>query len=218
MIDIIKQEELFTAIGNALPKKVSVYAIGGTAMMFHGIKDSTKDIDLVFESQKERAAFMETLRKLGSKGSDVNFVYGLKENTPLMLEFDNCRFDMFLSKIITSTFSDKMKERARQVHEFGNLLIKAADPSDVIIMKSATSRDKDGDDIGLIVNKQRIDWSQVIEEAKEQVVLGNNKAVLELGIKLSGLFKSKTANIPESVLDELWNMFEKQSKGKTKRE
>ena len=75
-------------------------------MMFMGIKNATLDIDLVFNKKSDREEFMNVLRKLGAKESDVTLVYGLKSNTPLMLEFNNCRFDMFMDKIITSTFSD----------------------------------------------------------------------------------------------------------------
>jgi hypothetical protein len=46
MIDIQQQEAMLTAIGKILPKKIFVYAIGGTAMMFLGYKNTTKDIDL----------------------------------------------------------------------------------------------------------------------------------------------------------------------------
>ena len=143
MIDVQRQEDLLVAIGKLLPKKMRVYAIGGTAMMFLGIKNSTLDIDLVFDKRNDREAFMGALEKLGAKKSDVTLVYGLKKNIPLMLEFENCRFDMFVDKVITSTFSDKMKERTRQTHEFGNLIIHVADPVDILIMKSVTSRDKD---------------------------------------------------------------------------
>src|SRR3990167_6645118 len=100
---------MLIAIGNILSKKLQVYAIGGTAMMLRGIKNSTLDVDLVFDKKRDREEFMNALKKLGAKESDVTLIYGLKHNTPAMLEFNNCRFDMFLTKVITSTFSDAMK-------------------------------------------------------------------------------------------------------------
>src|SRR3989344_5487633 len=124
MIDIRQQEEMLIAIGNILSKKISIYAIGGTAMMFQSIKNATLDVDFVFDKTSDREEFMNALRKLGAKGSDATIVYGLRDNSPLMLEFNNCRFDMFMNKIITSTFSESMQKRATQTHEFGNLIIK----------------------------------------------------------------------------------------------
>ncbi|MEK6915435.1 MAG: DUF6036 family nucleotidyltransferase [Nanoarchaeota archaeon] len=217
MIDVQQQEDMLIAIGRTLPKKMSVYAIGGTAMMFMGIKNATLDIDLVFNKKSDREEFMNVLRKLGAKESDVTLVYGLKSNTPLMLEFNNCRFDMFMDKIITSTFSDGMKERTKQTHEFGNLIIKIADPSDILIMKSVTSRDKDLEDIISIVNKSRINWNNIVEESKEQVRLGNETVILGLGEKLEKLINQKMIFVPKSITDKIWKLFTKQVKEKAKK-
>src|SRR3989344_9153240 len=216
MIDIQQQEEMLIAIGNILSKRLQVYAIGGTAMMLRGIKNSTLDIDLVFNNRTDREEFMNALRRLGAKESDVTLVYGLKNNTPLMLKLNNFRFDMFMNKIITSTFSDAMKERAKHTHEFGNLIIKVADPNDILIMKSATSREKDIDDIVAISNKSHIDWDVIVEEAKEQVRLGNETAILGLGEKLEKLINQKLVSVPKPVLDALWKLFTKQVKDKAK--
>ncbi len=61
-----------------------------------------------------------------------------------------------MNKIITFTFSNAIKERAKQTHEFGNLIIRIADPNDIIIIKSVTSRNKDLDDIITVINKSKI--------------------------------------------------------------
>ena len=210
MIDITQQEYMLTAMGKLLARKIEVYAIGGTAMMFLGIKNSTLDIDLVFDKKKDRDEFINALKKLGAKESDVTLVYGLKNNTPLMLEFEKCRFDMFMNKVITSTFSDEMKERSKQTHEFGNLIIKVADSNDILTLKSVTSRTKDSQDIIAIINKKQIDWNIIIEEAKNQVKLGNVKAILQLGEVLESLSIKKAVEIPKEVLNELFKLAKKQ--------
>ena len=212
MIDIQQQEEMFIAIGNILPKRLQVYAIGGTALMLRGIKNATLDVDFIFDKKEDRKEFIEALKKLGAKESDVTLVYGLKDNTPLMLEFNNCRFDMFMNKIITSTFSDAMKERAKQIHEFGNLIIRVADPDDVLIMKSVTSREKDLDDIVSIINKSHIDWEIIVEESREQVKLGNEIAIMSLGEKLEKLANRKLIVVPKDASDRIWKLFNKQVK------
>lgn len=176
MIDIKQQEETLIAIGNLLEKKIIVYAIGGTAMMLRSVKDSTLDIDFVFNKKKDRKEFIAALKKLGAKESDVTLVYGLKKNTPLMLEIGNARFDLFMNKIITSNFSENMKKRAEEIHEFGkNLLIKVTDIHDIILLKSVTSRAKDLEDIALLIKNFPINWKIIINEAEEQVKFGNEK-------------------------------------------
>lgn len=217
MIDIKQQEEMLLAIGNILPRKLSVYAIGGTAMMLRSIKNATLDIDIVFEKKSDREEFISALKELGAKESDVTLVYGLRKNTPLMLKFDNCRFDMFMNKIITSTFSDGMKNRAKEMHQFGNLVIKVADPNDILIMKSVTSREKDIEDIVSIINKSSVDWNIIVEEAEQQVILGNESAIFELGEKLEKLTNRNLAVVPKEISDKLWKLFNKQIKDKAKK-
>ena len=217
MIDIKQQEDMFIAIGKMLSKKISIYAIGGTAMMLLGIKNSTLDIDFVFDKKSDREELMTALRKLGAKESDVTLVYGLKNNTPLMLEFKDCRFDLFLNKIVSSVFSDGMKERAQETHEFGNLIIKVADPSDILIMKSVTSRAKDSDDIVAIVNKSHVDWNIVVNESQEQVKRGNETAIMGLGEKLEKLTNEKAVSVPKEITDKIWKLFNKQVKEKAKK-
>lgn len=218
MIDIKQQEALFISIGNKLSKKICVYAIGGTAMMLRSIKDATLDIDIVFDKKKDRDEFILTLKNLGAKESDATLVYSLKNNTPFILEIQNARFDLFINKIITSTFSEKMKERASETHEFGkNLIIKVADPHDIIMMKSVTSRTKDLEDITSIFKKSKINWDLIIEEAEEQINLGNETAVLSFGEKLEKLNNQKLISIPKQVLDKLWILLKKQVKNKSKK-
>ncbi len=216
MIDIQQQEAILIAIGKILPKRIQVYAIGGTAMMLRGIKNSTLDIDFVFDKKGDREEFMDALRKLGAKESDVILVQGLKNNTPLMLEFDNFRFDMYMNKVITSTFSNAMKERAKQTHEFGNLIIRVADPNDILIMKSVTSREKDLEDIVAIINRSKIDWNVILEESKEQIKFGNESAIMGLGEKLEKLINRKLIVVPKNISDNIWKLFKKQVRDKAK--
>ena len=222
MINIQDQEELFNIIGEKLPKKLVVFSIGGTAMMLRGLKGETLDIDLVFDKESERKIFMETLESMGFKKDDKRVIetYGLKKNTPMMLrlESDKYIFDLFLNKIITSVFSEGMKKRAIQTHEFGsNLVIKLADPNDVLIMKSVTGRAKDNDDIISIINNNKLDWNIVVEEATEQVKLGNDHAIMGLGEKLEKLTNEKAISVPKEITDKIWKLFNKQVKEKAKK-
>ncbi len=119
--------------------------------------------------------------------------------------------------ISTSVFSETMKQRAKQIHEFGNLIIKVADPHDILIMKSVTSRAKDLDDIIAIVNKSQVDWDLIVKEAEEQVKLGNETAIMGLGEKLEKLSERKIIEVPKNVLDKLWKLLSKQVKNKSKK-
>jgi len=218
MIGIKEQEELFIDIGRALERKITAYAIGGTALMLHGIKAATLDVDIVLESEEDREYLMDTMRKLAYNDSDYRLVYKeAKKGIPMMLMGEKVRFDFFVNQVITASFSNKMKERADETHEFGNLTLKAAHPTDVAIMKSATDREKDDIDIEEIYKKSLLDWNILLDAAEEQVQLGNERAILDLGYKLEKLNNQKRIAVPKGFSDKLWKLLKKQVRGKRRK-
>lgn len=217
MINIERQKGLLLAISRKLKEKVIAYAVGGTAMMFLGLKDATADIDLVFENRKERELFKNAVKSIGYEEMDSIIVYCDKENHPEMLVLGDERFDLFLREVIYFIFSENMQKRARQVHQFGdNLVLKIADPHDIILMKCATDRLKDIDDAMSIIKNTKIDWNLIVEEAKNQARLGKEKTIFELGYffeKLNNKFKE---SVPKQVTDELWKLLQKEIKERQK--
>src|SRR3990167_2821074 len=99
MITIDEQQKLFLNIARILKKKITAYAIGGTAMMFLGLKDSTLDIDLVFESEKEKDIFKEAIKSLGYREINAIKVYETRKNQPEMLTLNDERFDLFVANV-----------------------------------------------------------------------------------------------------------------------
>ena len=217
MIDVNEQQDLLQNIAKKLKREITVYAVGGTAMMFHGMKDATKDIDLVFNDEKERKIFEKAAKSLGYKEFDSIVVYGTKkENQPIMLaRGDAERFDLFNYHVISFFFSDNMKKRAENTIEFGEkLTLKIADVHDLILMKCATNRQKDAEDVQTIIETQKIDWRIIIEEAKHQVTLGKSTAIFELGEFLEKLKEELKVDIPKEVINELFDLVIEQAKEK----
>ena len=217
MIEIKEQENLFLQIARKLKTKVNCYAIGGTALMFLGLKAATLDIDLVFDKDLERRAFKEAAKLSGFNEMDSRIMYGKKENVPEVVKRSDSRIDMFLFKVINSTFSESMQKRSVNTHQFAeNLFIRVADVHDILIMKSITGRLKDEEDIVRIISTSKVDWNIIIEEAKNQIELGNTIAILDLGATLEGINNKKLSEIPKSVLDELFGLFKQQAKTKVR--
>ncbi len=217
MITIDQQQKLLLNVARRLSKKITIYAIGGTAMMFLGFKDATLDIDLVFESEKDREIFKRAIKSLGYSEIDAIKVYGVKRNAPEMFKLDDERFDLFVIEVIDFVFSEDMQKRAEQIHQFENkLILKIANPHDIILMKCATDRIKDKDDAQKIIDSTKIKWDIIIEETKKQIELGKDRAAFDLGCFLEDLKTKMKIEIPQEVINKLFLIVEKQAKKKYK--
>src|SRR3989344_2200072 len=215
MITIDKQQKLLLNVSRRLKEKLTAYAIGGTAMMLLGFKEATLDIDIVFENEKDRDIFKSAIKSLGYQGMDALQVYGAKRNQPQMFRLNDERFDLFAVQVIDFIFSDNMHKRAEQIHQFGdNLILKIANPHDIILMKCATDRLKDKDDARKIINSIKINWSIIVDEAKKQIELWKERAAFDLGCFMEYLKNEMHMDIPIGVLDKLFEIVEKQAKSK----
>lgn len=217
MITIDEQQKLFLNIARVLNKNITAYAVGGTAMMFLGIKDSTLDIDLVFENEKDKDTFKSAIKSLGYREIDAIKAHDARRNQPEMLKLNDERFDLFVINVIDFIFSENMQKRAESIHQFGeNLILKIADPHDIILMKCATDRLKDKDDARKIIETKKIDWKILVEEAKKQIQLGKEMAAFELGEFLEVLKYKMKVDLPKQILDNLFEIVKKQAKEKQK--
>lgn len=162
-----EQKDLFSLIGRTLEKKIECYVVGGTAMMFLNLKQTTKDIDIVFVTKQDYNEFKETLKKLGAKEAEKKVINPEKEWT--ILDFGDIRFDLFLEDLINFKLTETIQNRIVEVHEFGNFIIKVISPEDIIFFKSMTNRQTDRVDVADIIKKVNVNWNLVLEESEEQM-------------------------------------------------
>ena len=206
MINLEQQNELFKLIGEILKDKLECYVIGGSAMMYYGMKGNTKDIDLVFEHEKDREKVIRVLKNLGynERGIKVvSVIYPKKKNTPILLERDDSRVDLFVNKIINTVLSDSMKDRINSIYEYGNFIIKVLAPEDLIITKCATERAGDRLDAVEIMKRAKIDWEVIIKESVFQAEVTPYLFPVFLFDFLYELKEDLKADVPKKVLDEI---------------
>ncbi len=206
MINLEQQNELFKLIGEILKDKLECYVIGGSAMMYYGMKGNTKDIDLVFEHEKDREKIIQVLKNLGynERGIKVvSVIYPKKKNTPILLERDDSRVDLFVNKIISTVLSDSMKDRINSIYEYGNFIIKVLAPEDLIITKCATERAGDRLDAVEIMKRAKIDWEVIIKESVFQAEVTPYLFPVFLFDFLYELKEDLKADVPKKVLDEI---------------
>jgi hypothetical protein len=182
------QMDLFRLISRNIKKGLECYAFGGTAMMFYGYKDETKDIDLLFEKDAYSEEFISALKALGFSETTPQNVYipeKLREkDIPRMFKRDDNRFDIFSKKIFKTVISPGMKEDIFAMHEFKenkNLKVKVLRKEHIVLLKAVTERKNDFDDIRTIVEKEKtFDWQYLIDEAIWQYKNGDSWILLDM--------------------------------------
>ena len=187
MITYEEQMNLFRLIGTNLKKDLECYAFGGNAMMFYGYKEETKDIDLLFKDEGARKEFIRIIKVLGFSEASLFKIYSENQQrekyVPLMFKNGDTRFDLFVKKIFRTFLSPKMEEDLFAVHEFRNqftLKVKVLRKEHLVLLKAVTSRDRDFEDITLIVKKEKLfDWQYFIDEVIWQWEQGNDWALLD---------------------------------------
>ena len=208
MVKINEQSQLFEIIGNDLKEKINCYVIGGSAMLFYGAKVDTKDVDLVFLKKRDLEKIKEILEKISFKDK-IELVkifrrYEDGKNRPIMMVGNNGeRIDLFFKEIITFEMSNTIVDRVREIHEFNNLIINVVSPEDIILLKCATEREKDRFDALSLIEKFKINWNVIIEEAINQTKLESNIFPVFLFDFLYELKEDFKANIPKEVLDKI---------------
>ena len=224
MINHQDQLSLFTLIAKNLEADVTCYAFGGTAMMFYGYKDETKDVDLLFENAEERTNFIYAIKRLGYSETSAVTIYVPEkfrdDNKPLVFKKgDGERFDLFTKQIFHTVISPTMKEDMYAVHEFKGtytLIIKVLRREHIVLLKAITERKNDFDDIQKILQKTKdFDWDYFTEEALWQYNNGDQWVLLDTERTLREL--RKYTLIEKKHLDKIYNALEEKQKKKTRK-
>ena len=213
MISFEQQLELFKIVGRELKERVECIAIGGNAMMFYGLKEATKDVDLVFTSREDLNKVKKALYDSGfEEKTNIKIFknYETIDKKPVMMEGKETRFDLFCKEIICFKLSDTIIKRVKKVYAFENLTIKIASPEDIILLKSATERAKDREDAFEIIKNYNVRWNTIIEEAMHQTELEKPLFVVFLYEFLLELKEDFKADVPDNVLKTLLKMSEKE--------
>ncbi|MBI4439048.1 hypothetical protein HY640_03905 [Candidatus Woesearchaeota archaeon] len=206
MISTQDQEDLFRLIADYLGEDVECLAIGGTAMMFRGYKNSTKDIDMVFMNRKDRATFIRAIEKLGYSEKSIRTVFegkrGKTGNKPLIYSRGEDRFDLFVKDV----FGFQVEfGRFTQRHDYigkNELTVFTAPVELLMMLKSVTDREKDYEDMETIVRAEKnIDWAGIVEEAIRQK-RKNKWIIIDLEEKMKRL--SKTTFIRKEIFERLY--------------
>lgn len=206
MISKFKQiEDLFQEIDVKLKNKVSIYIIGGAALLFRVLKGSTKDIDIIVKSSEEKMHFENALKNIGFSGNKLTNEYKNLEIT-YILKRDDFRIDLFMKKVCsTLSISKGIEERAENVFSGKNLNVFVCSNEDILLFKAIARREADIEDC-IALAKQSPDWNIIIKEINHQIKKGKEIWITYLAEGLEKI-EEKGVNVP--IMDEIMSAYEK---------
>ncbi|MCL1811372.1 MAG: nucleotidyltransferase [Methanomassiliicoccaceae archaeon] len=165
--------ELFKELSDNTDKNMDIYLIGGGALMKHGLKEYTKDVDIVVGDE-------ETFNGLTQLLLDVGFISKMPEEAHLKMSLSQilvrgeARVDLFNRTVCRTLFlSEGMKGRSRP-EETGGVRLHVCAPEDLLIFKSVSEREGDREDSAQIVRSGKMDWNTVMSEIKHQMENGED--------------------------------------------
>ncbi|MEO7397490.1 MAG: DUF6036 family nucleotidyltransferase [Ilumatobacteraceae bacterium] len=170
-------EALLNTIGAKLQTDVTAYLIGGCAMSMRGLKDATKDADIIVRTAGDRAAIRTVMEILG-----FELLQGGPFQRTLPKEYEGFHgdlwrlpgqvgLDVFERTIMEDRFvlTDSMAERATEVRKHGRLTVRLCSNEDIFLFKSLTSRPGDIPDIMRLV-QTGLDIPVMAQELRSQPV------------------------------------------------
>ncbi len=154
-------------LAQRLERRTTVYVAGGAALALTGLKEATKDIDVVVRSRVEANSLLTGLRRLGYRDPRrfltvcVRRMHAraLRENS------DGFRWDVFEKAAAGRlVLSRGMVERA---HDYGivggRLRVRLLSKEDIFLLKSVTDREGDLEDMRVIAESS-LNWAVIAQE------------------------------------------------------
>jgi len=159
-------------IGVRIKKPVSIYLIGGCAMSFRKLKESTKDIDVVFKDEKDYALFCDAL--FGAQYHQpyvITSEHEKLEATKMFENKDGFHLDLFVKKVIGKLeLSKEMIARAELFKPYGNLSVYLLSKEDVFLFKGLASEGRKRDLPDMQVLYPNLNWKVIEEELASQAL------------------------------------------------
>ena len=111
----LKQE--FDKLNAETKLSLTLYLIGGGAMAFYGLKDATKDIDIILTSKDDLNNLQTTLKAMGYQEPNpvlITRAYNNMQTNAILENQDGFRWDLFLNKVCNALTLTKC--RGEQPH------------------------------------------------------------------------------------------------------
>ncbi|UTF55618.1 DUF6036 family nucleotidyltransferase [Natronosalvus rutilus] len=136
-------------IGQQLDNPLTVFLIGGGSMAFRGLKETTKDIDLIVSSGDDLRQLHAVLLELGYNiVREPDEEYEELGAQRILENDDGCRIDVFNQQVIGKLIlAPGIRERSERYLDPGNLVVELVSPEDIFLFKAVAGRVDDIEDM-----------------------------------------------------------------------
>lgn len=198
---------LFEDLGRAVKSPVTAYLLGGENMRMKGLKDSTKDCDIVAEAGADVGKIAGALRRLGYAESGRT-ADDLRARPMHVFEHPSgSRVDVFERVIGGKIGLSAGMKRGAQMYMYGNLRLGLLADEHVFLAKAVTGREGDVDDMAALARgsdpKRSFDWNAVLDGVKDQIRADPTREQIAGAVLYSVLDMGGKIGAKAPILDKL---------------
>ncbi|ELZ42945.1 hypothetical protein C463_10085 [Halorubrum californiense DSM 19288] len=178
----------FSELADLISDDLTVYLIGGGALTLEGLKNATKDIDLIVRKESELKQLWSVLTAAGYEPQgDLAEAYDELE-AAFILEKDRRRFDVFHRQVAgVIHLSDAMISRSQHLFDERGLSVQTVSLDDIFLFKAVANREDDVEDMVRIA-QGGIDDDVIVTEIMTQLdLLGSDDFIGAMKQKLDRL-------------------------------
>jgi hypothetical protein len=148
-----------------------IFIIGGLALINYGLKEATKDIDVVVLRRRDIEIIIKSLAIIGYhtlENALVTRPYETMEISKIMENNEGFRWDIFYQTICNRiVFSNNMVSRSTEFYSKNKTVLNIASKEDIFLFKGITEREADIDDMRLLA-ESGLDWQVIKSECRYQ--------------------------------------------------
>jgi hypothetical protein len=162
----------FDRIGQRLDDSLTVFLIGGGAMAFRDLKNTTKDIDLFVSSGTDLGQLQATLLDLDYEIiREPSTEYDELGAQRIIENDERCRIDLFNQQVVDKlVLSDGIRGRSERYIETGQLTVALVSPEDIFLFKAVAGRTDDIEDMFALM-QTGLEFAVVEDELTIQIEL-----------------------------------------------
>lgn len=163
-------EAEFERLAGHLDRPVTLFLIGGGAMALRGLKEATKDIDVVVAGADDHGRLWHALPAANyAEVMPLSEEYRRLGARSCVENEDGCRIDVFDRQVANKlVLTDGMRARSEPFVEFDSLSVRFVAFEDVFLFKAVAGRPDDIDDMNVLVQRG-LDFDVVEAEMTAQV-------------------------------------------------